>query len=84
MGRTIINRLCSDSGAPWQGPSNSDLGIEPHDIKSMFLDLKHSLNAIDTKTDLLTDRFDRLKEKVDKHERIDYFERHISDVEDPH
>ncbi|KAJ1197224.1 hypothetical protein NDU88_001086 [Pleurodeles waltl] len=35
------------------------------DIRTMFLDLKHSPTTIDTKIDLLTDRFDQLRERVD-------------------
>ncbi|KAJ1090229.1 hypothetical protein NDU88_003364 [Pleurodeles waltl] len=51
----------------------------------MFLDLKQSLIAIDNEIDLLTDRFDCLKDNVDKHDkRINQFESCTSEVENEH
>ncbi|KAJ1216670.1 hypothetical protein NDU88_004271 [Pleurodeles waltl] len=48
----------------------------------MFLDLKHSLNIIDIKNDLLAYSFDHLNEKIDSHEeRLDQLE-HMSETED--
>ncbi|KAJ1172397.1 hypothetical protein NDU88_004244 [Pleurodeles waltl] len=41
--------------------------MQDSDVSSIFLGLQHSFTAIDTKIDLLTDRFDHLKDKVDKH-----------------
>ncbi|KAJ1185957.1 hypothetical protein NDU88_002743 [Pleurodeles waltl] len=52
-------------------------------IGTMFLDFKQTPTAIETKIDLLTDRFDHLKEKVDTHDvHIDHLERHTLDMED--
>ncbi|KAJ1093448.1 hypothetical protein NDU88_006549 [Pleurodeles waltl] len=53
------------------------------DVRSVFLDLKHRLTTIDTKIGLLTDKFDHLKDKVDKpDEGIDQLERCTLEVED--
>ncbi|KAJ1178741.1 hypothetical protein NDU88_003983 [Pleurodeles waltl] len=48
--------------------SSADTTQDP-DVCSMFLDLKHSFNKMNTKMNLLMDRIDRLKDKVDKHDK---------------
>ncbi|KAJ1213984.1 hypothetical protein NDU88_001613 [Pleurodeles waltl] len=55
---------------------------EPN-IREKILDLNNSLTATDTKIDLLADRFDRLKERVDGHgEQTTQLDGRTSTVED--
>ncbi|KAJ1216458.1 hypothetical protein NDU88_004060 [Pleurodeles waltl] len=54
-------------------------------IRTMFLDLKHSLTTTDTKIGLLDDIFDHLKERVGlPDERKRQLEHRMSEMEDGH
>ncbi|KAJ1100074.1 hypothetical protein NDU88_005163 [Pleurodeles waltl] len=48
-------------------PRGSEGATQESDIRAMFLDLKHRLTVINTKTDLVTGRFNHLKKMVDGH-----------------
>ncbi|KAJ1108955.1 hypothetical protein NDU88_006325 [Pleurodeles waltl] len=68
---------------PVQDQAGGESSTQEPDRQAMFLSFKHSLTAIDTKVYLVTNRFDRLKEKVDRHnEFINKLESHMSAVED--
>ncbi|KAJ1106331.1 hypothetical protein NDU88_003732 [Pleurodeles waltl] len=49
-------------------------------VKAMFMNLKNSLVAIDTKLGYLTDRMDRMKDRVDCHDTcLEQVEARVSD-----
>lgn len=57
--------------------------IPKDDIRSMFMELKQSIQGLDNKMDNLAERMDRITQKVERHDsKITALETRTSDIED--
>lgn len=72
-----------DPTAPEPSAERSGGPFPMDDIKTMFMDLKQSIQGLDNKMDSLAERMDRISQKVECHDsKITALETRTSDIED--